>query len=428
MKKLLGLVVLFSTVAFSRELTLESAIDLALENGKTIKTSELSKENAELNVKRAFKTALPKVTYNGQFQRAEHTTRSMIDILDSDGTIGRGEKSGYSQSVGLYQPLFRGGAITGGVLGAKASKNIADLYFWAEKRDVRLDIISLYSSIINFEKDLTVLESSRKELQARYDKQNEQLNLKLVTKADLLKTEYSILDLEAQITGTKTNLEIAKKDLKLKLMIPNNEDITLKDFQVLENLTSGIDFGKDLDEALTNSLSAKLAVNKVDYAQAEKIVARSSLLPQVDAFATYGTSKESHNFENSFDNAEWKGGVSVKWDVFSFGSGIDEYNVAKNNESIESLNKELTSDSIKLSVTKNYRELIRLQQLKNSRSKALEAATENFNIDTERYNAGLISTVDFLLSESQYRQAAVDYNSAVLDYYVAFETYRSSLI
>ncbi|MGL4357610.1 MAG: TolC family protein, partial [Cetobacterium sp.] len=81
-----------------------------------------------------------------------------------------------------------------------------------------------------------------------------------------------------------------------------------------------------------------------------------------------------------------------------------------------------------LTVTKNYRELIRLQQLKNSRNKALEAATENFNIDTERYNAGLISTVDYLLSESQYRQAAVDYNSAVLNYYVAFEKYRSSLI
>ncbi|MGL5951226.1 MAG: TolC family protein, partial [Cetobacterium sp.] len=243
-----------------------------------------------------------------------------------------------------------------------------------------------------------------------------------------LKTEYSILDLEAQITGTKTNLDIAKKDLKLKLMIPTNEDIILKDFVVPENLTAGIEFDKDLDQALNNSLSAKLAINKVDYAAAEKIVSRSSLLPQVDAFGTYGTAKESHHYNNSFDNAEWRGGVTVKWDVFSFGSTLDQYSVAKNNESIEFLNAELTGDNIKLTVTKNYRELIRLQQLKNSRSKALEASTENFNIDTERYNAGLISTVDYLLSESQYRQAAVDYNSAVLNYYVAFEKYRSSLI
>ena len=422
MRKLLGLLVLLSTAAFSRELTLESAIDLALENGKSIKATELSKENANLNVKRAFKAALPIVTYNGQYQRAEHErkTRQDTDSLEV--------KSGYTQTIGLYQPLFRGGAITGGIIGAEASKNMANIYLLSEKRDVRLDIISIYSSIINYEKDLTVLESSMKELEARQLKQKEQLDLRLITKADLLKTEYSILELESQITGTKTNLDIAKKDLKLKLMIPINEDIVLKDFIVPENLTAGIEFDKDLDVALNNSLSAKLAVNKVDYAAAEKIVARSSLLPQVDAFATYGTSKESHHFDNSFDNAEWRGGVSVKWDVFSFGSTIDQYSVAKNNESIESLNAELTTDNIKLTVTKNYRELIRLQQLKNSRNKALEAATENFNIDTERYNAGLISTVDYLLSESQYRQAAVDYNSAVLNYYVAFEKYRSSLI
>ncbi|WP_297596903.1 TolC family protein [uncultured Cetobacterium sp.] len=424
MKKLLGLLVILSTAAFSRELTLESAIDLALENGKTIKTSELSKENANLNVKRAFKTALPKVTYNGKYEKAEHTTRNMI-IGD---TIESKFKSGYTQTIGIYQPLFQGGAITGGIIGAKASKNIADIFFLAEKRDVRMNIISLYSSIINFEKDLTVLESSKKELQARYNKQSEQLNLRLLTKADLLKTEYSILDLESQITGTRTNLEVAKKDLKLKLMIPANEVLTLKEFQVPENLTSGIDFDKDLSQALTNSLSSRLATNKVNYAEAEKIVARSSLLPQVEAFGTYGTSKESHHFDNSFDNAEWRGGVAIKWDVFEFGSGIDQYNVAKNSEEIETINKDLSSDNIKLSVTRDYKELIRLQQLRDSRSKALEAARENFAIDTERYNTGLISTVDFLLSESQYRQAGVEYNAAILNYYVAFEKYRSSLI
>ena len=100
MKKLLGLLVLLSTAAFSRELTLESAIDLALENGKTIKTSELSEKNANLNVRRAFKTALPTVTYNGQYQRAEHDGRKMQDIV-VNGVEGEA-KSGYSQTIGVY--------------------------------------------------------------------------------------------------------------------------------------------------------------------------------------------------------------------------------------------------------------------------------------------------------------------------------------
>lgn len=424
MKKLLVLLVVLSTAAFSRELTLEQAIDLGLENGKSIKTSEMSQENANLNVKRAFKSALPKVTYNGKYEKAEHTTRIMFDGETPDGK----EKSGYSQTIGIYQPLFQGGAITGGIIGAKASKNMANIYYLTEKRDVRLDIIENYSRIINDQRDLEVLKSSMEELQERYKKQKEQLNLRIITKADLLKTEFNILDLESQITGKNTDLSIAKKDLKLKLMIPENEEILLKEFVVPENLLEGVNFSKDLNQALTNSLSAKLATNKVEYAQAEKMVSRSSLLPQVNAFATYGTARESHHFDESFDNAEWRGGINVTWDVFNFGSGIDEYSVAKNNENIETLNQKITEDNIKLSVTKNYREVIRLEQLKDSRKKALDASNENFAIDTERYNAGLISTVDYLLSESQHRQAAVDYNAAILNYYIAFEKYRSSLI
>lgn len=58
----------------------------------------------------------------------------------------------------------------------------------------------------------------------------------------------------------------------------------------------------------------------------------------------------------------------------------------------------------------------------------MEAAKSNLYIDRERYNEGLITIVDYLLSQTQYREAAVDYNKAVLDYYVAFEKYRSALI
>lgn len=423
MKKLLSLFVLMSAATFSRELTLEKAIDTALENGKTIKTAELSKENANLNVRRAFKAALPTVTYNGQYEKFEHTKgKKAVDLGNAD------VKSGYAQSIGVYQPLFMGGAITGGILGAQASQSMADITFLMEKRDLRLEVIELYSNIIIAQKDLKVLESSMTELKARYAKQEEQLKQKLITKADLLKTEYSLLDLESQIEAKKTEIKVSEKDMKLKLMIPENEELVLQEFEVPTDLLSGINFEEDLENALQNSLSARFANDSVDLAKAQKMVSASSMLPQVNAFATYGTAGETHHFNNGFEDSEWRGGISVKWDVFNFGSGLDEYYAAKNSQKIEETNKEITSDNIKLSVTSSYREVVRLDLLRNSRQKAYEAAKENFKIDTERYNAGLISTVDYLLSESQYREAAVGYNAAVLDYYVAFEKYRSLLI
>lgn len=420
MKKLIGLFAIISMTSFARQLTLESAIDLGLRNSKTIRTSELSNINAQLNLNKAVKRALPRVVYNGQYQKAEHSKRIMLDVPEA--------KSGYSQTIGIYQPIFTGGSIAGGIISAKASKEIASLSYLAEKRDVRLEIIKLYSQAINYEKNIGVLELSLKELNERYRKQQEQLNMRMITKADILKTEYSILELESQITGEKTNLEIAKKDLKLKLKIPKNEELLLVDFQVPNDLVNRVNFDKDLDQALSNSIASKIAEKQVDYAKGEKMASKSEFLPQIEAFATYGNSRETHHYDNNFDDAEWRGGVSVKWNVFEFGSGIDNYRAASNTQEIEELNKELTKDNIKLNVTRNYRELIRLQQLKVSKERAYQAAKENFSIDTERYNAGLISTIDFLMSESQYRDSAVSLNRAILDYYIAFETYRSALI
>lgn len=418
MKKLLGMLFLLSTGLLARELTLQEAIDLALVNGKSIKTSELSKENANLNVKSAFKDALPNVVYNGTYQKSEYSRK--IDGVEN-------LKTGYQQSIGVYQTLFQGGAVIAGVQGAKAYRNIADYSYLAQKRDVRLETIVVYSNIVRLQKDLTVYESSKKELQARYDKQKAQLEMRLITKADLLKTEYNILDLESSITATKNQIEIEKKKLKVKLLIPPTEDIQVKEFEVPDDLVQNVNFESDLINAMSNSLSAKIADNKVAAANAKRIVSRADLMPKVEAFAKYGT-QEKRNFNDSVDDASWTGGVSVSWKVFEFGKGIDDYDIAKNDQKIEEINQSITTDNIEIQVTNDYLELIRLDKLKISRKKALEAAQENFMMDSERYNAGLISTVDYLISETQVRQAAVDYNAVTIEYLVAFERYRSALI
>lgn len=69
-----------------------------------------------------------------------------------------------------------------------------------------------------------------------------------------------------------------------------------------------------------------------------------------------------------------------------------------------------------------------MEKDRDSKGRALEAAMENYKIDKEKYTAGLISTIDFLASETQLREAKVAYNQVVIDYLYAFEKYRSMLI
>ncbi|MHD0319524.1 TolC family protein, partial [Fusobacterium sp. THCT1E2] len=179
--------------------------------------------------------------------------------------------------------------------------------------------------------------------------------------------------------------------------------------------------------AMNESINALVAKNYVEAADASKMVSRADMLPKVNAFASYGTSERT-KYNPTIDEAEWRGGVQVTWNVFEFGKNYDSYKVAAIGKEQEMLREKVSKDSIDINVTDAYLELIRMEKERDSKERAMEAAIENFRMDQERYDAGLISTVDYLLSESQVREAKVSYNQVVIDYLYAFEKYRSLLI
>lgn len=424
MKKILGLLLILSSSVFAREITLDQAIQMALENSKEIKISEKDVEVSKLKVGMAFKDALPSVVYSGSYTRSEYD-RKMYRHGWEENQVER--KGGYTQTISISQPIFQGGAVLGGIKGAQAYKNISNLLYMGERRDVRLETILNYSNIVKFEKDLEALEASHKELKARYEKQKAQLDLRLITKTDILKTEYSMLEVESQIIGTKNRIEIEKEKLRIKTGLVNDKDIEVIEFTVPENLSRNIDFAKDKEQALTESIGALTAKYYVEAADASKMISRADMLPKVNAFASYGTSERT-KYNPTIDEAEWRGGVQVTWNVFEFGKNYDNYRVASITKEQEELREKISKDDIGVNVTDAYLELIRMEKERSSKERAMEAAIENFKMDQERYDAGLISTVDFLLSETQMREAKVAYNQVVIDYLYAFEKYRSMLI
>jgi OMF family outer membrane factor len=433
MKKIWGLLLVLSSSVFARELTLDQAIQMALDNSKEIKISQKDVETAKLNVGIAFKNALPSVIYTGSYTRSEYDRKITVEErpsqrLDSGKKRETDAKGGYLQKITISQPIFQGGAILGGIQYANAYKNIADLLYLGSQRDIRLETIQVYSDIVRNEKDLEALISSREELKATYDKQKAQLDLRLITKADMLKTEYSILEVESQIIGTQNQIAVQKENLKLKLGLPRTEDLTVVEFDVPMYLSRNIDFKADLNQALTESIDAMVASKYVDMADAQRKVARADMLPQVSAFASYGVESDRRKYNATMDDAEWRGGVQVTWNVFEFGKNYDSYRVAAISKEQEELREKISKDTIDINVTDAYLELIKLEKERDSKGRALEAAIENYKIDKEKYAAGLISTIDFLASETQVREAKVGYNQVVIDYLYAFEKYRSMLI
>ena len=423
MKKILTIFLLMTNIVLARDLTLEQAIDLSLNNSKEMKISEKNLDISKLNVSKAFKNALPSVTYSGAYTIGEHK-RQILTQTEKDRV---NKKRGYTQNIRLTQPLFTGGAITAGIKGAKAYENIANYSFLQSKIKNRLDTIKIFSDIINAKRNLEALEYSENILQKRYQKQDEQLKLRLITKTDILQTEYSIEDINAQIINTKNTIDTNMEKLYIRTGISKSEPLNLIPFDVPNNFSEKINLDNDLKQAINESLSAKIAEEQVKVASATRMAAVGDLLPKVNAYASYGTGERT-TFEKSYKDREWTGGIEVSWKAFSFGSDLDSYRVAKLQEEQEELRETSTKENIEINVRSAYLNVLSLEKQIASQSKALEAAKVNFELNQEKYDAGLISTVDYLDFENTYRQARIAYNKVLLDYYYAFETYRSLLI
>ena len=423
MKKILTVFLLMTNIVLARDLTLDQAIDLSLNNSKEMRISEKNLDISKLNVSKAFKNALPSVTYTGAYTVGEHERQ----ILTQSERNYVSKKRGYTQNLKLTQPLFTGGVVTAGIKGAKAYENIASYSFLQSKIKNRLDTIKIFSDIINAQRNLEALKYSEGVLLKRYQKQEEQLKLRLITKPDILQTEYSIEDIRAQMINVKNVVDTNMEKLYIRTGISKSEPLNLVPFDIPNNFSEKINLDSDLKQAINESLSAKVAEEQVKVASATRMAAVGDLLPQVSAFASYGTGERT-TFERSYRDGEWTGGVQVSWKVFSFGSDLDNYRVAKLQEEQEELRKTSTKENIEINVRSAYLNVLSLEKQIASQAKALEAAKVNFELNQEKYDAGLISTVDYLDFENTYRQARIAYNKVLLDYYYAFETYRSLLI
>ena len=423
MKKILTVFLLMTNIILARDLTLEQAIDLSLSNSKEMKISEKNLDISKLNVNKAIKNALPSVTYAGAYTVGEHE-RQILTQSERDRV---NKKRGYTQNLKLTQPLFTGGAVTAGIKGAKAYENIASYSYLQSKIKNRLDTIKIFSDIINAQRNLEALKYSEGILLKRYQKQEEQLKLRLITKTDVLQTEYSIEDIRAQMINIKNVIDTNMEKLYIRTGINKSEPLNLIPFDIPNNFSEKINLNSDLKQAINESLSAKVAEEQVKVASATRMAAIGDLLPQVSAFASYGTGERT-TFERSYRDGEWTGGIEVSWKVFSFGSDLDNYRVAKLQEEQEELKETSTKENIEINVRGAYLNVLSLEKQIASQSKALEAAKVNFELNQEKYDAGLISTVDYLDFENTYRRASIAYNKVLLDYYYAFETYRSLLI
>lgn len=411
MKKYLLLLLALNLVSFSMELTLDKSIDLAEQNNRQLQEKSIGVKQKKLNENIKIKNALP-------------SFRAQTTYVDHDES--KNLNSSFQNGVYLSQPIFTGGELYYNIKSSKALREFEEDDYIYQKINLKLEVIQAYINCLQLKKSLNIYEASQKEKQEELKKQQEFYNLSLIDRSEVLKIETSLYQTETSILKIKNNIISQELILKNLLGLDIDETITLKEMDFSRFITKNINLQKDTEKALTSGTLSKKLDKNILISEYDAKSKRSTFFPKVDLEYGYESLEES-SFSRSNNDWEWRVGISFKWDIFNFGSGIDNYKESTLEIEKQKISKLDSLENLKREIKTAYLNLITAKETITTNEKALLTTLETFNIDREKFSNRIIDSVDFLKSESQLREAQITHINSQLDYFLYYQQYLSLL-
>ncbi len=400
--------VLISGALFGVELGIDDAVKLAIQNNIEVKNSEKTLENYQLMRKEAVKEGLPKLKYTGQYSREE----------------GNDDNQGLTQ-LSIEQKVFVGGAVLEAIKVSKITTEYGEIELEQKKRDTKLKIINTYTGIMKLEETIETMKKSLEELNENYKKLNEKYELNMIAKTPLLDLKYRIIELESSIMDMENKAEISRMTLKKEIGLDAEEELVLKKETIPVEETAKIDFKKDMEYAKEINLSIKTANITSKLKKSSEVIDRADLLPKVMFSFNYGNIKGPVKLDDSLkdENMNWNAAISVSMDLWDWGKNYDKYKRVKNEtEKTRNTEKDITNNII-IGIKSSYLELLKIEKLIEAAKESVESSQENYILQKEKFEAGLISSTDFLSAENQMIQSKVTLINTKYDYMTAYHEY-----
>lgn len=413
---------LFSTTLFSQGnieiISLQDAIDIALEKNINIKQSELNLKNSELSKSDAIGNFLPNIGASANHQwnvgRGINVTTNIIEEITtqfSSATASVGLPV-YSGSRNVYQ-LHRAN------LEILASKyQLEDI-----KDDVKLFVANSYLQIM-FNKEILKVQKSQLEItKEEYKRTKDLIESGIFSPRQIFEIEANLASQEQNVVLAENNLRDVKLNLAQVLLIDNYEsfDIADEDFSIpfsdiLENSPKEI-----YEKAKTFRNDIKLAETNISIAEKDINIAKSFRLPSLTSFYSFNTRvsylENAPSFNDQLDfNKGQTYGFGLNIPIFQ-GKAISN-NIERSKINLDRLKFQYEQEKLNLENTINqaYNDLvgaIKFYEASNKTVKSLESAFEDAS---DRFLLGSLNSFDFIQSKQLYEAAVSENIRAKFDY------------
>ena len=397
------------------DLTLEQAIDIALEENPTIHVADQEVELKKIANTEAWQALLPEVSATASL---EHTLLAAeMNLGGNKFKMGQDNTNTAAASATLSLPLF----VPGVYQNMKLTKKDIELAL-EQARESRLDLINqvtkAYYNALLSQDSRDVMEESYKISKENYDVVKAKYDVGSVSEYDALTAEVQMRSIHSSLISTETSLKIAKLQLLVLMGVTENVDVHINDR--LENYEDGQTLPViDSEEgSLQNNTTMRQFELNRDILERTLKMNRTNFMPTLSFSLTgqyqslYNTNWELWSYDYS-PSASF--GFTISIPIFTASNWTT---IKKTKVQLAELeeNRVNTERQLAMSV-ESYRQNMAASIAQTASNKeAVRQADKAVTIAAKRYEVGKGTILELNQSELSLTEAKLTYNQSIYDY------------
>jgi len=419
---LLGLTLILGSFSAEaqQKITLEQAVQLALENNIQLKQAQFNVAISEEDFKQSKFNLTPSLNAGGNLNYSLGRTFDQLSGQPFDQSITSGNGN-LNSSVVLFQGFQRINQILQNKYSLEANKSNAQ----KAKNDLTLNVVTTYLQVLNAQ-DLTETARQQQEFaKLQLDREQKLFEVGNKTLADLSQAKAQFATAELNLTNAQNQLDLAYLNLaQLMERDPAEKFLVEKPVIDLISTVASQYIANDIyREALGNYPDVKLAEFRTLAAARAVSVARGGFYPRLSFGGNLSTGYSSGRQrlnpttmtlediplnDQLRDNYSRGVGLSLSIPLWNGYQARSVVNRAKINYQNASLSEQLAKNNLNKIINQAVYDLKAAEKRFASNQSAYASSQAAFETIEQRYQVGLVNSLDFY-------QAQVNLNKAQFD-------------
>lgn len=407
-----------------RKLTVDEAIQIGLDNSKSLHASQMKTESASAKTSEADASRLPSLKLSAGYTRLSEVPDQEIKGLQAPFppviTLSPAVLNSYTLKATVQQQLFTGFRLENNSKAAQLSEKASLQDLDKDRIDLIYSIRQAYWNLFRATEVKKVVDENIDQVKAHLKDAQNLLAQGMVTNNDVLKVQVQLSSVRLLQIDAKNAVELSMINLNNLIGLPLATQIDIAsvithESKKLDEVTALIQKAEDRRQDI------KALEYRLQAGEASVKIAKSGYYPQASLTGNYYYNRPNNRFFPTKDEfkAGWDVGVTLNFDVWNWGT--TKYQ-AKQAQAQVSQTKDvlgLLKDGISLEVTQNYLSLQKAEEKIMVAKQSIDEAEESYRITSEKFKRGVALTTDLLDAEVAVLRAKTDHTDALVEYELA---------